>query len=109
MVQVENETISGQAGTLPNIVAIAWSMEGMPSPRCCPGDVRAFAAHPAHGRDPARGFSSDRQDITSMDRDATIGFAAARSEWAHSVPGDFLRVAVAHITALGAGGGDVRR
>lgn len=47
--------------------------------------------------------------VTGMDRDATITFAAACSEWAHSVPGDFLRASVGDIAALGAGCGDVRR
>ena len=39
---------------------------------------------------------------------ATIAFAATCAEWAHSVPGDFLRASLADIAALG-GGGDVRR
>jgi 2-dehydro-3-deoxygluconokinase len=47
--------------------------------------------------------------VTGMERDATIGFAAGCAEWAHSVPGDFLRASLADIAALGAGGGDVRR
>ncbi len=61
------------------------------------GTGDAFAAGIVHGL------------VTGMDRDATIGFAIACSEWAHSVPGDFLRASVADIAALGAGGGDVRR
>ncbi len=61
------------------------------------GTGDAFAAGIVHGL------------ITGMARDATIGFATACSEWAHSVPGDFLRASVADIAALGAGGGDVRR
>jgi 2-dehydro-3-deoxygluconokinase len=61
------------------------------------GTGDAFAAGIVHGL------------VAGMDRDATIGFATACSEWAHSVPGDFLRASVADIAALGAGGGDVRR
>jgi hypothetical protein len=44
-----------------------------------------------------------------MGREATIGFAAGCAEWAHSVPGDFLRAGVADIESLGTGGGDVKR
>lgn len=61
------------------------------------GTGDAFAAGVVHGL------------ITGMDRDATIGFAARCAQWAHSVPGDFLRATVADIAAIGAGGGDVRR
>lgn len=61
------------------------------------GTGDAFAAGVVHGL------------VTGMDRDATIAFAAACAEWAHSVPGDFLRAAVGDIAALGPGGGDVRR
>lgn len=61
------------------------------------GTGDAFAAGIVHGL------------VTGMGRDATIGFAAGCSEWAHSVPGDFLRASVADIAALGSGGGDVRR
>ncbi|MEY4239719.1 MAG: hypothetical protein RL339_2320 [Pseudomonadota bacterium] len=47
--------------------------------------------------------------ITGMDRQQTADFAAACSQWAHSVPGDFLRASIDDITALMSGGGDVRR
>jgi 2-dehydro-3-deoxygluconokinase len=62
------------------------------------GTGDAFAAGIVHGL------------VTGMDRDATITFATACSECAHSVPGDFLRASVTDIAAVGAaGGGDVRR
>ncbi|MFN3294244.1 MAG: sugar kinase [Gemmobacter sp.] len=61
------------------------------------GTGDAFAAGIVHGL------------IAGMGRDATITFATACSQWAHSVPGDFLRVSLADIAALGAGGADVRR
>lgn len=61
------------------------------------GTGDAFAAGVVHGL------------TTGMDRDATIGFAARCAEWAHSVPGDFLRASVVDIAALAAAGGDVRR
>ncbi|MFN4019973.1 MAG: sugar kinase [Erythrobacter sp.] len=61
------------------------------------GTGDAFAAGIVHGL------------ITDMARDAIIGFATACSQWAHSVPGDFLRASVADIAALTAGVGDVRR
>lgn len=61
------------------------------------GTGDAFAAGIAHGL------------FTGMDRDATITFATACSEWAHSVPEDFLCASVPDIAAMGAGGGDVRR
>ncbi|WP_086617110.1 sugar kinase [Erythrobacter tepidarius] len=60
------------------------------------GTGDAFAAGVIHGL------------VTGMTREATIGFAASCSEWAHSVAGDFLRASLADIAALG-GGGDVRR
>jgi len=61
------------------------------------GTGDAFAAGVVHGL------------IAGFGRDATIGFAATCAEWAHSVPGDFLRASVADIAAVAAGGGDVRR
>jgi 2-dehydro-3-deoxygluconokinase len=61
------------------------------------GTGDAFAAGVVHGL------------VTGMDRDATISFAADCAEWAHSVPGDFLRASLADMAMLGAGGGDVRR
>jgi 2-dehydro-3-deoxygluconokinase len=61
------------------------------------GTGDAFAAGIMHGL------------ITGMERDSAIAFAAACSEWAHSVPGDFLRAEVEDIAALSAGGRDVRR
>lgn len=61
------------------------------------GTGDAFAAGIVHGL------------VSGMDRDATITFASACSQWAHSVPGDFLRASVLDIAALGADGGDVRR
>ena len=47
--------------------------------------------------------------ITGMGREATVGFAAACAEWAHSVPGDFLRADLADIEGLAMGAGDVKR
>jgi len=61
------------------------------------GTGDAFAAGVVHGL------------VSGMDRAATITFAAACAEWAHSVSGDFLRAGVADIAALGSGSGDVRR
>jgi 2-dehydro-3-deoxygluconokinase len=61
------------------------------------GTGDAFAAGVVHGL------------VTGTDRDAAITFATACAEWAHSVPGDFLRASLADIATLGAGGGDVRR
>jgi 2-dehydro-3-deoxygluconokinase len=61
------------------------------------GTGDAFAAGVVHGL------------VTGMDRAATVTFAAACAEWAHSVAGDFLRASVADIAALGSGSGDVRR
>ncbi|MFN3863578.1 MAG: sugar kinase [Erythrobacter sp.] len=61
------------------------------------GTGDAFAAGIVHGL------------VSGMGRDATITFATACSQWAHSVPGDFLRASLADIAALGAGGADVRR
>jgi 2-dehydro-3-deoxygluconokinase len=61
------------------------------------GTGDAFAAGIVHGL------------LTGMDRDAAIGFATACLEWAHSVPGDFLRATLADIAALGPGSADVRR
>ena len=61
------------------------------------GTGDAFAAGVVHGLS------------TQMGRDATIGFAASCAEWAHGVPGDFLRASLHDITAMAAGSGDVRR
>lgn len=61
------------------------------------GTGDAFAAGVVHGLS------------TAMGRDATIGFAANCAEWAHGVPGDFLRASLLDIAAMAAGGGDVRR
>ncbi|WP_296721579.1 sugar kinase [Erythrobacter sp.] len=61
------------------------------------GTGDAFAAGVVHGL------------ITGMERAATIHFATTCAEWAHSVPGDFLRASVEDIAALAAGSGDVRR
>jgi 2-dehydro-3-deoxygluconokinase len=61
------------------------------------GTGDAFAAGVVHGLS------------TQMGRDATIGFAANCAEWAHGVPGDFLRASLHDITAMAAGIGDVRR
>jgi len=61
------------------------------------GTGDAFAAGVVHG------------PISGMNRDATIGFAASCAQWAHSVPGDFLRATVADIAAMRAGGEDVQR
>lgn len=61
------------------------------------GTGDAFAAGIVHGL--SRG----------KDRQATIDFAAACAQWAHSVPGDFLRATLSDIENLAAGGGDVKR
>lgn len=61
------------------------------------GTGDAFAAGVVHGL------------VTGKGNAATIAFAASCAEWAHSVPGDFLRATEADIAALGAGNGDVRR
>jgi 2-dehydro-3-deoxygluconokinase len=61
------------------------------------GTGDAFAAGVLHGL------------ITGMGREATVGFAAGCAEWAHSVPGDFLRASTADISGLGAGAADVKR
>ena len=45
---------------------------------------------------------------TGCSRDETVGFATACAQWAHSIPGDFLRASLDDIAAL-ANGGDVRR
>ncbi len=42
-------------------------------------------------------------------RDDTINFAAACAQWAHSVPGDFLRATLADIEDIARGSSDVRR
>ncbi len=61
------------------------------------GTGDAFAAGVVHGL------------ITRMPRAETIGFATASAQWAHSVPGDFLRASLADIAAMRAGARDVRR
>lgn len=61
------------------------------------GTGDAFAAGVIHGL------------ITGMDRADTVTFAAGCAEWAHSIPGDFLRASVADIAALAAGGADLQR
>lgn len=61
------------------------------------GTGDAFAAGVVHGL------------ATGMGREATIDFAASCAEWAHSVPGDFLRAQSAEIEMLGGGGRDVKR
>ncbi|WP_086608285.1 sugar kinase [Erythrobacter donghaensis] len=61
------------------------------------GTGDAFAAGIVHGL------------ITGMPRTETIGFATACAQWAHSVPGDFLRASLADIASMGAGAADVRR
>lgn len=61
------------------------------------GTGDAFAAGIVHGL------------IAGMARQATAEFATACAQWAHSVPGDFLRAGLADIAALMAGGADVRR
>lgn len=47
--------------------------------------------------------------LTGMSREETACFAAACSNWAHSVPGDFMRASLADIESLVSGSGDVRR
>lgn len=61
------------------------------------GTGDAFAAGVVHGL------------VTGMGNADTIAFAASCAEWAHSVPGDFLRASAADIAALAEGSGDVRR
>ena len=61
------------------------------------GTGDAFAAGVVHGL------------VSVMNRTETIAFAASCAEWAHSVPGDFLRASFADIAALTAGSGDLRR
>ena len=61
------------------------------------GTGDAFAAGVVHGL------------LTAMPRAETIHFATACAQWAHSVPGDFLRASLADIAAMGAGARDVRR
>lgn len=39
----------------------------------------------------------------------TVEFAASCAQWAHSVPGDFLRASIADIDGIASGSGDVRR
>ena len=61
------------------------------------GTGDAFAAGIVHGI------------LSGLSRDATIDFAAACAEWAHSVVGDFMLASLADIDALASGTGDVRR
>lgn len=61
------------------------------------GTGDAFAAGVLHGL------------LEGKSRDETINFAAASAQWAHSVPGDFLRATVADIEDLSRGGSDVKR
>jgi len=61
------------------------------------GTGDAFAAGVLHGL------------LEAMSRDETINFATASAQWAHSVPGDFLRATVADIEDLALGGSDVKR
>ena len=61
------------------------------------GTGDAFAAGIVHGL------------ITGMTRQETADFATACAQWAHSVPGDFLRASLGDIEAFMTGGGDVRR
>lgn len=46
---------------------------------------------------------------SGMSREDAARFALACSQWAHSVPGDFMRADLSDITVLLAGTGDVRR
>ena len=61
------------------------------------GTGDAFAAGVVHGL------------CHGMVRDEIAAFAAACSQWGHSVPGDFLRASLADIDAMTRGGGDVSR
>ena len=61
------------------------------------GTGDAFAAGVMHGL------------LAGHSRDETVRFAAACSNWAHSVPGDFMRASLADIESLVSGSGDVRR
>lgn len=46
--------------------------------------------------------------LEGKSRDETINFAASSAQWAHSVPGDFLRATVADIEVLSRGGSNVK-
>lgn len=46
---------------------------------------------------------------TDMGRQGTVDFATASAQWAHSIPGDFLRAKTSDIEALSSGGKDVVR
>ncbi len=61
------------------------------------GTGDAFAAGILHGL------------LEAKSRDEIIDFATASAQWAHSVPGDFLRATVADIEDLARGGSDVKR
>lgn len=61
------------------------------------GTGDAFAAGIVHGL------------IAGMTRQEAANFATACAQWAHSVPGDFLRASLGDILAIMTGGGDVRR
>lgn len=61
------------------------------------GTGDAFAAGILHGI------------LTGAHRTQIVEFAAACAQWAHSVPGDFLRASPGDIQQMMAGGGDVKR
>lgn len=61
------------------------------------GTGDAFAAGILHGL------------LTGSSRAETAEFAVRAAEWAHSVPGDFLRASVSDIQSLASGGSDVKR
>jgi 2-dehydro-3-deoxygluconokinase len=61
------------------------------------GTGDAFAAGVVHGL------------LTGLSRDETARFAATCAQWAHSVPGDFLRASLADIAGMASGSVDVKR
>lgn len=61
------------------------------------GTGDAFAAGILHGL------------LVGRSRSETVDFAVRAAEWAHSVPGDFLRASVNDIQSLASGGSDVKR
>lgn len=61
------------------------------------GTGDAFAAGMMHGL------------LTGKSRSESVNFATACSQWAHSVPGDFLRASVDDIVRLESGSSDVKR
>ncbi|QDH35226.1 sugar kinase [Porphyrobacter sp. YT40] len=91
----ERQTLTGLLADRESVSASATIALEQIVDRVGTGD--AFAAGVVHGL------------LTDMPRGKTIAFATACAQWAHSVPGDFLRASLADIAAMGAGAADVRR